>query len=287
MTLAEYRQKARGREQRRAPYPATANGAASWLQVRAATVGTGVDVIGYASITGTPYDVTDFMGDYAEVMAPGVFTKSLAEQDDVRLLLNHDGLPLARTRSGTLQMSEVMNPRQDPMGLGLTGLYIEASLDARSSMVNDVMIALERGDLSQMSIAFQATRQSWSPDYDQRTISEAKLFDASLVTYPASPTTVAQAVPRSARALNAIAKISARALTDPERTAIAQALGALNGVDSIVDELLEDLAGLLGVPNPDDDEMDEASTSALQENADPMVTAEYRRRVATLLSLAG
>ena len=107
------------------------------------------------------------------------------------------------------------------------------------------------------------------------------------MTYPASPTTVAQAVPRSARALNAIAKISARALTDPERTAIAQALGALNGVDSIVDELLEDLAGLLGVPNPDDDEMDEASTSALQENADPMVTAEYRRRVATLLSLAG
>jgi len=173
MTLAEYRQKSRGREQRRAPYPATINNAGAWLQVRAATVGTGVDVIGYASVTGTPYDVTDFMGDYAEVMAPGVFTKSLAEQDDVRLLLNHEGLPLARTKSGTLNMVEVMNPRQDPMNLGLTGLYIEASLDARSSMVNDVMIALERGDLSQMSIAFQATRQSWSPDYDQRTITEA------------------------------------------------------------------------------------------------------------------
>jgi len=94
-------------------------------------------------------------------------------------------------------------------------------------------------------------------------------------------------IPRSARALNAVARLTQRALTDPERTAVAQALGALNGVDSIIDELLEDLADLLGVPNPDDDEMDDALMSAVQANADRLVTAEYRRRIVTLLSLAG
>ena len=46
-----------------------------------------------------------------------------------------------------------------------------------------------RGDLDQMSFAFSVVRQSWSADYGQRTINEARLFDVSVVTYPASPST--------------------------------------------------------------------------------------------------
>lgn len=133
---------------------------------------------GYASVTDTPYDVRDWLGEYTEMVASGAFKKSLAEKDDVRLLFNHDGLPLARTAAGTMTLEE-----DD------TGLHVVAELDRRSSLTNDIAVAMERGDLSQMSFAFSVTKQDWSPDYDQRTIREVRLFDVSVVTFPANPDT--------------------------------------------------------------------------------------------------
>lgn len=136
---------------------------------------------GYASITGAPYDVRDFLGEYAETIERGAFKRTLAAKDDVRLLLNHDGMPLARTSAGTMDLEE-----DD------TGLRVAARLDRRSSLVNDVAIAMERGDLSEMSFAFSVTRQEWDGDYTERSIKEVKLFDVSVVTYPANPATSAK-----------------------------------------------------------------------------------------------
>lgn len=136
---------------------------------------------GYASLTDTPYTVSDWLGDYTETIARGAFAKTLAERDDVRLLVNHDGIPLARTRSGTLELTE------DDRGLRAV-----ATLDPDSPLVQTVRSAMLRGDLDQMSFAFRATRQEWNEDYTQRTIIEAKLFDTSVVTYPASPSTSAK-----------------------------------------------------------------------------------------------
>lgn len=133
---------------------------------------------GYACVTGVAYEVNDWLGTYEETVEPGSFSKTLAEKDDVRLLLNHDGLPLARTKSGTLRLSE-----------DNTGLATDADLDKRSGLTNDVSVAMERGDLDQMSFAFQVTRQEWNEDYTQRFIREVKLFDVSVVTFPASPST--------------------------------------------------------------------------------------------------
>ncbi|GAA2681759.1 HK97 family phage prohead protease [Actinoplanes palleronii] len=146
-------------------------------QLRAGDAGaTALD--GYASITGSPYSVRDWLGEYDETIEPGAFKKTLAEKDDVRLLLNHDGLPLARTSSGTMTLSEDGQ-----------GLHVVAELDRRSSLVNDVAVAMERGDLTEMSFAFSATRQEWNEDYTERFIREVKLFDVSVVTYPANPAT--------------------------------------------------------------------------------------------------
>lgn len=137
-----------------------------------------VDIEGYASITNEPYTVSDWLGEYTEMIEAGAFKKTLKEKDDVRLLFNHDGIPLARTKSDTLSLEE-----------NDTGLKVNATLDGRMTVANDVHIAIERGDLDEMSFAFQVTRQSWSPDYSQRTIHEVKLFDVSVVTYPANPAT--------------------------------------------------------------------------------------------------
>jgi len=144
---------------------------------------------GYASVTDSPYTVTDWLGEYTEVLRSGAFAKTLKERDDVRLLLNHEGLPLARTKSGTLALREVTDAADDPQGRSQTGLWAEAELDPRSGLANDVKLAMERGDLDEMSFAFQVLRQEWSPDFEQRDILEVKLFDVSVVTYPANPAT--------------------------------------------------------------------------------------------------
>ena len=159
------------------------------VELRKDGEGAAIGLAGYASVTDSPYTIRDWLGEYDEVIRTGAFAKTLNEKDDVRLLLNHEGLPLARTKSGTLDLREIVNPTDDPQGKGQTGLWTEADLDPRSSLANDVKLAMERGDLDEMSFAFQVTRQEWSPDYTQRDILEVKLFDVSVVTYPANPAT--------------------------------------------------------------------------------------------------
>ena len=146
-------------------------------------------VEGYASITGQPYTVRDWLGEYEEEFARGAFTKTLSEQDDVRWLINHEGVALARTASGTLDLREIAKPEDDPQGRNQTGLWTEARLDGSSPLAQTIRSSIERGDTSQMSFAFSATRQEWNEDYTERIVHEARLFDVSAVTYPANPAT--------------------------------------------------------------------------------------------------
>lgn len=142
--------------------------------------GDSVTFHGVASLVDTPYSVRDQFGEYTETITPGAFRKTLKEKDDIRLLVNHDGIPLARTKSKTLRLSA------DPH------LSVEAPLDAKSPLVQTIRSAMDRGDMDQMSIGMRVHRQEWNEDYTQRSIKEAQLFDVSIVTYPASPTTSAQ-----------------------------------------------------------------------------------------------
>lgn len=160
-------------EQRRAPF-----------EVRVAEDGT-LSIEGYASSTESAYDVAGGAPyGWSEVIARGAFKKALAERDDVRLLVNHDGVPLARTKSGTLSLVE------DEVGL----LVRAEGLDLSNPTVQEVRSALERGDIDEMSFAFRATRQEWNDDYTERRITEVRLFDVSIVTYPANPATHVQTI---------------------------------------------------------------------------------------------
>lgn len=236
-------------------------------EIRSDDKGAPTGMVGYASITESPYLIEDWVGSYTEVIRSGAFAKTLKEQDDVRLLLNHEGLPLARTKSGTLRLSEITDPKDDPQGRGLTGLWTEADLDARSGLANDVKLAMERGDLDEMSFAFQVVRGEWSPDFTQRDIHEVKLFDVSVVTYPANPATSAALRAADVDALDDAAarellgrlqsRFAARALRslDPQDVSmLTQAMAWFSAVDNIVDEAQESLSAYLGVPNPDADE---------------------------------
>jgi hypothetical protein len=150
------------------------------VELRAADDGT-VGLVGYASVTESAYDVAGGPPfGWSETIARGAFAKTLAERDDVRLLINHEGLPLARTASGTMLLSE------DSMGL----LVEVNSLDPANPRVAELRSAMEREDVDQMSFAFRVMRQEWDEDYINRRIAEVKLFDVSVVTFPANPATV-------------------------------------------------------------------------------------------------
>ena len=120
---------------------------------------------------------------FKETIAPGAFRKTLSETPDVRLLINHEGLPLARTKNGTLTLTE--DDR---------GLYMDAQI-ADTTEGRDLYKLVERGDVDQMSFAFRVIRQKWNEDRSTRTLTEVSLADGdvSVVTYPAYPTTTVEA----------------------------------------------------------------------------------------------
>ncbi|MFI0894887.1 HK97 family phage prohead protease [Streptomyces sp. NPDC020983] len=146
----------------------------------AATGGSELTFTGYACVTETGYEMSDWLGDFTEVVRQGAFAKTLNEGADVPFLVNHGGLTLARTKSGTMQLDE-----------DTTGLHVEARLDPASPHVAALRSAMDRGDVDEMSFGFWITRQQWSPDFDQRDILEVSLHkgDVSIVNYGANPAT--------------------------------------------------------------------------------------------------
>jgi HK97 family phage prohead protease len=120
---------------------------------------------------------------FKESIAPGAFRKTLMETPDVRLLINHEGLPLARTKNGTMTLTE------DERGL-LFNAEIADTQEGR-----DIYKLVQRGDVDQMSFAFRVIRQKWSEDRSRRVLTEVSLSDGdvSVVTYPAYPTTTVEA----------------------------------------------------------------------------------------------
>ncbi len=134
------------------------------------------EMVGYASVFNTE---TVIAGLWREMVAPGAYSKTIAEQD-IRALWNHDAnIVLGRNKAGTLKLSED--------GKGLHSVIMPPD----NEWGRPVMDAVKRGDVTGMSISFRPIRQEWywpdrsSQELPKRTILEARLFDVSPVTYPA------------------------------------------------------------------------------------------------------
>jgi HK97 family phage prohead protease len=157
------------------------------MELRATTDEGILHLSGYASTTETPYEVQDF----TETIARGAFKRTLGETPDVVLLINHDGIPLARTKSGTLTLSE-----------DARGLRVDADLDAKNPLVQNLVSPMQRGDMDEMSFAFRPTQQDWNEDYTERTIREVSIHrgDVSMVTHGANSDTLGTVSIRSADA---------------------------------------------------------------------------------------
>ena len=172
---------------------------------------------------------------FKERIAPGAFRKTLSEAPDVRLLINHEGLPLARTKNGTLTLTE--DDR---------GLRFDADL-ADTQEARDIYTLVQRGDVDQMSFAFRVIRQNWSKDKSERTLTEVSLADGdvSVVTYPAYPTTSVEARQKLNEAIKALRE--GRALDGESMLVVQTILDKISESYDYLEEgksMLEVLVGL-------------------------------------------
>jgi hypothetical protein len=132
-------------------------------------------VSGVAIVYGTRTVISDRFGKFGETIQRGAAAHLVG--GDVRLLANHDGLPLARTVSGTLTLAEKS-----------FGVTFGAALDLAAPMAQDVISGIRRGDLNGCSFAFTVNDDGdrWNSTMSERVITRfSSLPEVSVVTFPA------------------------------------------------------------------------------------------------------
>jgi len=144
------------------------------FELRAEGQGDEMALVGYAALFNKE---SKNLGGFREIIAPGAFTRSLQAGADIKCLFNHDDNQiLGRTKNKTLQLSEDQN-----------GLRFRCALDPNNQAHMNLRASVLRRDVDECSFAFSVDEagQVWSPDFTQRTLTNVKLFDVSVVAKPA------------------------------------------------------------------------------------------------------
>jgi HK97 family phage prohead protease len=251
------------------------------------------NLTGYASVYETPYSV----GFYEETISRGAAKRTLGENPDVQLLINHEGLPLARTRSGTLRLEERER-----------GLWVDADLDKLDPDAQRLQRKMARGDVDQMSFAFQVTDQDWNDDFTQRRIKSFSIHrgDVSVVNQGANDASVASV--RSAEAIEGLRRCgpeafvaaltewrdhtlltveqrAGKSLSSATMEVLSQVLNLVAAADDAMDEAQPLLADLMGVPNPDADDVPDEPVTTEDVPARAAVLPDHTTRAAAGLAL--
>ena len=146
-------------------------------------------IVGHAAVFNS---LSEDLGGFQERIHKNAFDDVL--DNDVRAFFNHDpNHLLARTSSGTLKLS-----------VDEKGLKYEFSVPDTSSG-RDLLVSMERGDISQSSFAFTIEDDKWDHEngMDIRTINKVKrLYDVSPVSIPAYPGADDLAVAQRSLAIN-------------------------------------------------------------------------------------
>lgn len=144
----------------------------------------GMTYSGYAAIWDSPSEPLPFI----ERIQRGAFRKTLQSRNEIKLLWNHDaGQVLGSLRAGTLRLFE-----------DAKGLRVEADLPD-TQLGRDTAVLLKRGDISSMSFGFSVPKggDTWNEDGTERTLKSVRLFEVSIVAWPAYTATMGTATVRS------------------------------------------------------------------------------------------
>lgn len=149
---------------------------------------------GYASVFNSR---SENLGGFTEFVAPGAFTRSLKSRNDVKLLWNHDaGQVLGSTRAKSMTLTE------DARGLKVTATLPNTSLG------RDVAELIRTKIIDSMSFGFNVIKDSWNSEGTERTLQSVRLFEVSIVAFPAYAGTAGSTSVRS------IEKLAKRAEVD-------------------------------------------------------------------------
>jgi HK97 family phage prohead protease len=147
--------------------------------------GSSFEFNGYAAVYDAPFDMWDPWGEpYTESVAQGACKRALDNPHlDVPFLIGHNdsGVPLARTKSGTMKLSEDSH-----------GLHVHVpSMDGSREEVRALASAVKRGDMTEMSLAFICNQQQWDESFERRTVAEMDIHrgDVCAVTHGANAAT--------------------------------------------------------------------------------------------------
>ena len=195
--------------------------------------GDGMTFTGYASVFNSP---SEDLGGFVEYVAPGAFKRSLQSRNEVKLLWNHDsGEPLASLRGGTMQLVE------DNRGLKVTAQL------PNTTRGRDIAELLRTKVIDSMSFGFNVIKDSWSTNGQTRTLESVRLFEVSIVSFPAYEATTAQV--RSAQTINpdqladALLKLESGEELDEANanliTDVVNKLKAQPEIDEVIDNGLE------------------------------------------------
>lgn len=144
---------------------------------------------GFASVTGQPYQMWDYYGEYREEVEVGAFEQTLAQTDlDVPLVLDHvSSRRLARSgnASSPLELVELTDGET-------TGLQsIAPTMQLSDPDVAYIVPKLASGLIDEMSFRFVIEAGRWNDEFTQYTIQRVNIHrgDVSIVGYGASPHT--------------------------------------------------------------------------------------------------
>lgn len=172
----------------------------------------------YAAVYNTP---SLDLGGFREIIAPGFADASIAE-DDIRALVNHDA-NLVLGRSAPAKGVQTAEITSDARGVLVDVPELPAT-DYAAALVEN----LRAGNVDQSSFGFRTVSDAWAYDAETdtviRTLTEARLLDVSVVTFPAYPDTIAEA---RTIALALAELRSGKILSSKSRKHVQDALAAL------------------------------------------------------------
>lgn len=109
---------------------------------------------------------------YGDVVEAGAFTKTLQERgDEVPLLWSHD----ITNPVGTGKVSDTS-----------TGLAIKGTLDLDTQAGRDAYSRMRKGIAKGLSIGYSVLNDAWDSQRKVRRLLEVKLYEVSLVVFPAN-----------------------------------------------------------------------------------------------------
>lgn len=136
-----------------------------------------VAVSGYVAVYDEPRLVGGAPG-WTEIWSPGACARSVGRGPDVRMTVNWQGEPVARSKAGTLTLVS------DDYGL-----RFDATVDPATPRGEALSLALQRSEPVDVIVGFDVRKQRWNDDHTHRAVEEIYLRDITFAVDGWDPTT--------------------------------------------------------------------------------------------------